>query len=86
MLIDNQLAFSQSSRSVKAEENAEARQKEFSLKKIPVGIDAIAIAVNHNLNIPGLTVAQLKNIYTGKITNYRIRTQSQAIAILQFNW
>lgn len=70
MLIDNQLAFSQSSRSVKAEENAEAQQKGFSLKEIPVAIDGIAIAVNHDLNIPGLTVAQLKDIYTGKITNW----------------
>ncbi|MFN6463278.1 MAG: PstS family phosphate ABC transporter substrate-binding protein [Nostoc sp. DedVER02] len=71
MLIDNQLAFSQSSRSVKAEENAEAQQKGFSLKEIPVGIDGIAIAVNHDLNIPGLTIAQLKDIYTGKITNWQ---------------
>ncbi|MBD2244144.1 PstS family phosphate ABC transporter substrate-binding protein [Nostoc sp. FACHB-888] len=71
MLIDNQLAFSQSSRSVKAEENAEARQKGFSLKEIPVAIDGIAIAVNHNLNVPGLTVAQVKDIYTGKITNWQ---------------
>ncbi|MEH2027212.1 substrate-binding domain-containing protein [Nostoc sp.] len=71
MLIDNQLVFSQSSRSVKAEENTEAKQKEFSLKEIPVAIDGIAIAVNHNLNIPGLTVAQLKDIYTGKITNWQ---------------
>ncbi|MEH2351532.1 MAG: PstS family phosphate ABC transporter substrate-binding protein [Nostoc sp.] len=71
MLIDNQLAFSQSSRSVKAEENAEAKQKGFSLKEIPVAIDGIAIAVNHALNIPGLTVAQLKDIYTGKITNWQ---------------
>lgn len=71
MLIDNQLAFSQSSRSVKAEENAEAKQKEFSLKEIPVAIDGIAIAVNQSLNIPGLTVAQLKDIYTGKITNWQ---------------
>ncbi|MHC5832068.1 MAG: phosphate ABC transporter substrate-binding protein, partial [Nostoc sp.] len=41
MLIDNQLAFSQSSRSVKAEENTEAKQKGFSLKEIPVAIDGI---------------------------------------------
>lgn len=71
MLIDNQLAFSQSSRSVKAEENAEAKQKGFSLKEIPVAIDGIAIAVNQNLNVSGLTVAQLKDIYTGKITNWQ---------------
>jgi phosphate transport system substrate-binding protein len=71
MLIDDQLAFSQSSRSVKAEENTEAKQKEFSLKEIPVAIDGIAIAVNYNLNIPGVTVAQLKDIYTGKVTNWQ---------------
>ncbi len=71
MLIANQLAFSQSSRPVKAEENTEAQQKGFSLKEIPVAIDGIAIAVNHNLNIPGLTVTQLKEIYTGKITNWQ---------------
>lgn len=41
------------------------------MNEIPVAIDGIAIAVNPNLNIPGLTVAQLKNIYTGKITNWQ---------------
>lgn len=71
MLIDNQLAFSQSSRSIKGEENQKAQEKGFSLKEIPVAIDGIAIAVNLNLNIPGLTVAQLKDIYTGKITNWQ---------------
>ncbi|NJM69450.1 MAG: PstS family phosphate ABC transporter substrate-binding protein [Scytonema sp. RU_4_4] len=71
MLIDNQLAFSQSSRSIKGEENQKAQQKGFSLKEIPVAIDGIAIAVNQNLNIPGLTVSQIKDIYTGKITNWQ---------------
>ncbi len=71
MLLDNQLSFSQSSRSVKAEENATAQQKGFSLKEIPVAIDGIAIAVNPTLNIPGLTVTQLKDIYIGKITNWQ---------------
>lgn len=71
MLIDNQLAFSQSSRSIKLEETSQAQQKGFRLKEIPVAIDAIAIAVNHNLNIPGLTTAQIKDIYTGKITNWQ---------------
>ena len=46
-------------------------KKDLVLKEIPVAIDGIAIAVNFNLNIPGLTVTQLKNIYTGKITNWR---------------
>ena len=71
MLIDNQLSFSQSSRSVKGDENQKAQQKGFVLKEIPVAIDGIAIAVHPNLNIPGLTVTQIKDIYTGKITNWQ---------------
>lgn len=70
MLLNNQLAFSQSSRSIKPKENTQAKQKGFSLKEIPVAIDGIAIAINPKLNLPGLTVAQLKDIYTGKITNW----------------
>ena len=71
MLIANQLAFSQSSRSIKPEENAQAQQKGFSLKEISDALDSIEIAVNPELNIPGLTIAQLKDIYTGKITNWK---------------
>ncbi|BAZ66796.1 MAG: PstS family phosphate ABC transporter substrate-binding protein [Pelatocladus maniniholoensis HA4357-MV3] len=70
MLLDNQLAFSQSSRPIKDEEYQKAQQRGFKLKEIPVAIDGIAIAVNPNLNISGLTVNQLKDIYIGKITNW----------------
>ncbi|MDY6899574.1 MAG: substrate-binding domain-containing protein, partial [Cyanobacteriota bacterium] len=46
----------------------------------PVAIDGIAIAVNPNLNIPGLTLTQLKDIYTGKITNWQqVGGENQAI-------
>jgi phosphate transport system substrate-binding protein len=71
MLLNNQLAFSQSSRSIKDEEYEQAKQRGFTLKEIPVGIDGIAIAVNPNLEISGLTLDQLKQIYTGKITNWQ---------------
>ncbi|NEU73669.1 PstS family phosphate ABC transporter substrate-binding protein [Hassallia byssoidea VB512170] len=71
MLLSNQLAFSESSRSIKQEEYQQAQHLNITLKEIPVAIDAIAIAVNPNLNIPGLTLAQLKDIYTGKITNWK---------------
>lgn len=70
MLLGNQLAFSQSSRAIKPEENKQAEQLGFKLKAIPVAIDGIAIAVNPSLNISGLTVTQLKDIYTGKVTNW----------------
>ncbi|MBW4646554.1 MAG: PstS family phosphate ABC transporter substrate-binding protein [Goleter apudmare HA4340-LM2] len=71
MLLNNQLAFAQSSRSIKDEEYQKAQQRGFTLKEIPVAIDGIAIAVNPNLNIPGLTVTQIKDIYTGKLTNWQ---------------
>jgi phosphate transport system substrate-binding protein len=71
MLLNNQLAFSQSSRSIKDEEYQQAQQRGFTLKEIPVAIDGIAIAINPNLNIPGLTIAQIKDIYTGKINNWQ---------------
>lgn len=70
MLLSDQLAFSQSSRPIKDEEYQQAQTRGFTLLQIPVGIDGIAIAVNPNLNISGLTVAQLKDIYTGKLTNW----------------
>jgi phosphate transport system substrate-binding protein len=71
MLLKNQLAFSQSSRAVKDKEYQQAQQRGFKLQEIPVAIDGIAIAVNPNLNIPGLTLAHLQDIFTGKITNWQ---------------
>lgn len=71
MLLNNQLAFSQSSRPIKDQEYQQAEARGFTLKEIPVAIDGIAIAVNPNLNISGLTVAQLQDIYTGKLTNWK---------------
>ncbi len=70
MLLDNQLTFSQSSRSINQEEYQAAKQKGFTLKEIAIAIDGIVLVVNPQLNIPGLTLAQIKDIYTGKITNW----------------
>lgn len=55
-LIDGQLAFVQSSRPVLDQELSRAQQRGFSLNQIAVAIDGLAIAVNPNLNIPGLTL------------------------------
>ena len=71
MLLDGQLAFSQSSRPLKAEEYEEAKRRGFSLEQIPVAIDDISIAVNPDLEIDGLTIEDLKGIYTSRITNWR---------------
>lgn len=71
MLLNDELDFSLSSRSLKEEEHKIAKQKGFQLKQIPVAVDGVAVAVNPNLNIPGLTLTQLRDIYTGKIRNWQ---------------
>ncbi len=70
MLLENQLSFAQSSRPVNAAERQLAQQKGYSLKEIPVALEGIAIAVNPNLAIDGITVDQLRDIYLGRLTNW----------------
>ena len=70
MLLRDEIAFAQSSRPLNDEENQTATQRGFKLQQIPVAIDGIAIAVNPNLKLPGLTIDQVKAIYMGTITNW----------------
>ena len=71
MLLEGQLDFSQSSRSIDRKEHMFAHQKGFSLREHRVAIDAIAIAVHPSLQVTGLTAQQLQKIYTGQITNWQ---------------
>lgn len=71
MLLDGQLAFAQSSRSINDKELSRAQTRGLTLKEIPVAIDGIAIAVHPNLDISGLTLTQVREIYTGKLTNWQ---------------
>lgn len=71
MLLNGQLDLAQSSRPILDQEYNQAQQRGFALKQIPVAIDGLAVAVNPNLNIPGLTIDQLKSIYSGRITNWQ---------------
>jgi phosphate transport system substrate-binding protein len=70
MLINDQIAFAQSSRPVLDKEYQQAQTRGFSLKQTAVAIEGIAIAVHPNLSVEGITLAQLKDIYTGKLTNW----------------
>jgi phosphate transport system substrate-binding protein len=70
-LLNGQFAFSLASRSIKTEEFQEAQQRSLTLTQIPVAIDGLAFVVHPDLNIPGLTLDQLKGIYLGKLTNWQ---------------
>lgn len=70
MLLDDQLAFSQSSRPLKDQEHKQAQDRGYQLKQIPIAIDGIAVAVHPELPVEGITLDQLQQIYRGKITNW----------------
>ncbi len=70
MLMRDELAFAQSSRPITDQEYQQANQRGIKLKQVPVAIDALAVAVNPSLTISGLTMEQLGDIYTGKLTNW----------------
>ncbi|MBD2778554.1 PstS family phosphate ABC transporter substrate-binding protein [Iningainema tapete] len=71
MLLDGQLDFAQSSRPLTDEEYATAKQRGFTLSQRQVGIDGIAVVVNPSLQVSGLTINQLQQIYLGQITNWK---------------
>ncbi len=70
MLLRDELAFAQSSRPLSDQEYQQAQQRGFKLKQIPVAIDGLAIAVNPSLQVAGVTVDQLRAIYSGQVTNW----------------
>ena len=71
MLLAGQLSFAQSSRPIKETELKQAQQQGFILGQIPVAIDGIAFYVNPQVSIPGLTLNQIRDIFTGKINNWK---------------
>jgi phosphate transport system substrate-binding protein len=70
MLLDNELSFAQSSTALQDKDYDQAKQRGFTLKEIPVAIDAFAVVVNPSLNISGLSVDRLNDIFAGKVTNW----------------
>lgn len=71
MLLQGRLAFVQASNPLNESEYAQARASGFNLRQTPVAIDGIAVVVNPQLKIPGLTLEQLQAIYSGKIRNWQ---------------
>lgn len=70
MLLAGQLAFSESSRPITPAEHEAAKQEGFELEQVAIAMDGIAIAVNPELGVEGLTLEELSSIYQGRITNW----------------
>ncbi|GFE71329.1 substrate-binding domain-containing protein [Chroococcus sp. FPU101] len=84
MLLKGQLSFAQSSRPISESEFESAARQKITLRQVPVAIDGIAIAVNPALKIRGLTLEELREIYTGKITNWQ-QLGSENLAIIPYS-
>ncbi len=70
LLITREVAFVDSSRPIKPEEYKAAERLGIELQQTPVAIDGIAITVHPDLDIEGLTLAQLSDIFLGNVTNW----------------
>lgn len=70
LVLSGQLTFAQSSRPLSGEELQAAQRQNFKLAQHSVAIEAIAVAIHPQLQIPGLTLSELQAIYTGKIRNW----------------
>jgi uncharacterized membrane protein YfcA/ABC-type phosphate transport system substrate-binding protein len=71
MLIDGELSFAESQRPLRAAEYAQARNRGFTLKQIPIASTGIAFFTHPALKLPGLSLEQIQGIYTGKFHNWR---------------
>ncbi|WP_299493720.1 PstS family phosphate ABC transporter substrate-binding protein [Acaryochloris sp. IP29b_bin.137] len=70
MLLDGKIDFTQSTRPLNDEEYAIATTRGFKITQHAIGLDGIAVVVHPSLNVPGLTVPQLRQIYLGNISNW----------------
>jgi phosphate transport system substrate-binding protein len=71
MLIDSELSFAESQRPLREAEYAQARNRGFTLKQIPIASTGIAFFTHPDLKLPGLSLEQIQGIYTGKFHNWR---------------
>ena len=83
MLLDGKIDFTQSTRPLREEESAAAQKQGFKLTQHTVGLDGVAVVVHPSLNLPGLTVSQLRKIYLGEVSNWsQVGGPDQAITPL----
>lgn len=71
MVIDGTISFAESFRPIKQSEYDLARSRGFTLKQVPVATSAIAFYVNPQVDISGLSLQQVAQIYSGQLTNWR---------------
>jgi phosphate transport system substrate-binding protein len=70
-LVNNTVDIANASRQIKDDEIAAAQANGVTPVEIVVAVDALAVIVNPHNPVSQLTIAQLSDIFTGRITNWR---------------
>jgi len=70
-LISGTCDIAMSSRNIKEKETAPAKQKGINPNEIKVALDGLAVVVNPGNPLSKLTLAQLADIFTGRVTNWK---------------
>lgn len=82
-LIDGSTPLAMMSREMKGSEIKLAQEKGIQPKQIVVAYDCLTPVVHSSNTVNNLTLAQLKDIYTGKITNWKeLGGADQAISVV----
>ncbi|MEL6332076.1 MAG: serine/threonine-protein kinase [Cyanobacteria bacterium J06626_26] len=71
MLLSGELDFAQTSRPLNAQEKQQAKQQGILLEEIPVAIEGVAVAVHPELSLTNVSLAELRDIYTGRTNNWQ---------------
>jgi phosphate transport system substrate-binding protein len=71
MLINGELSFALSARPVEDGEYSRAKDRNVTLKQVPVAIDSMVFFTHPDLSIPGLSVQQTQDIFLGKVKNWQ---------------
>ena len=71
MLLDGELSFAFNGRSLTDEEYAQAELRDIELLQVPIAIDGITVFGNRDLGIDNLSLDRVRDIFTGKITNWQ---------------
>ena len=71
MLLDGELSFAFNGRPITDEEYSQASLRKIELEQIPIAIDGIVLFGNKNIPVNNLSLDQVKDIFTGKITNWQ---------------
>ena len=69
-LIDNKTDLTLSARSMSPDEKEYAKNKGVTLIETPIALDAFIFLINRNNPVTSLTIEQIQDIYTGKVTNW----------------